>query len=94
MGRNSCLPGVQELVHGFESVPNPPRDRIPASPWSVRECEPGTGGLPRPVTRQSAPGGHRTVVTRCSARAAQLEPVIWTLTLAMLPPQSTQWALP
>ncbi|MFH8442256.1 alkyl sulfatase dimerization domain-containing protein [Streptomyces sp. NPDC018026] len=56
--------------------------------------ERGTGGLPRPVTRQSARGGHRTVVTRCSARAAQLEPVIWTLTLAMLPPQSTQWALP
>lgn len=38
--------------------------------------------------------GQRISVTRCSVRAAQLELSTDTYTLAMLPPQLTQWPLP
>ncbi|GGQ91363.1 hypothetical protein GCM10010216_62340 [Streptomyces flaveolus] len=79
--------------------PRPRRSRPDRRPGGSRAHEPrpdaAPAGVPtRALRRDESEPDQRVVVTRCSFRAAQLEPVTCTDTLPMLPPQSTQWPLP
>lgn len=63
--------------------------RQPSAAWRS-----DSGERRRGTSRPGDEPDQRITVTRCSLNAAQLEFSTDTYTLAMLPPQLTQWALP